>query len=57
MKVTGALLSTLWLAAVDANTCQPSGPFTGTPFSYIPPENTTVLTPYGESPAVHPSRE
>ncbi|KAI9038990.1 beta-glucosidase [Aspergillus affinis] len=55
MKVTGALLSTLWLAAVEANTCQPSGPFTGTPFSYVPPENATVLNPYGASPAVHPS--
>lgn len=52
------LLSGLLLApSVGASTCQTPIDHPGTAFSFVQPLNTTILSPYGHSPAVFPSRE
>lgn len=55
--VDAILLTGLLLASASASTCQAPSSYTGTPFSYVQPLNTTILTPYGHSPAVYPSRK
>ncbi|KAE8148639.1 glycosyl hydrolase family 3 N terminal domain-containing protein [Aspergillus avenaceus] len=50
------LLSGLLLApSVSGSTGQTPIDHPGKPFSYVQPRNTSILTPYGHSPAVHPS--
>lgn len=50
--LSGALLA----PSVYASTCQAPINHSGKPFSHVQPLNTTILTPYGSSPAVYPSR-
>lgn len=58
MKTVDILSGLLLVSSASAsNTCQPPGPFTGTPYSYVQPRNTTIVSDYGQSPAVYPSRE
>jgi beta-glucosidase len=59
MLSQGLLGAFLLLAApsVAADTCHAPVNHPGEPFSYVQPQNTTILTPYGDSPAVLPSRE
>ncbi|RAH70027.1 beta-glucosidase, partial [Aspergillus aculeatinus CBS 121060] len=49
--LSGALLA----PSVHASTCQAPINHPGKPFSHVQPLNTTILTPYGSSPAVYPS--
>lgn len=47
----------LAVPSVAADTCQAPLNHPGEPFIYVQPRNTTILTPYGDSPAVLPSRK
>lgn len=43
--------------AVAADTCKAPINHPGEPFAYVQPKDTKILTPYGSSPAVLPSRK